>query len=108
MLWSCILKLSKMIRYERVFTQPSTSIPAGASLAVTKTGTFNNANLADGVTTWILSITHNLNRKVIVEIYDPSGIHEATLAADDASLNKVDIDFGGSIGAGDWVWKVIG
>ena len=93
-----------IIRTKRVWS-PTRGIPVGATNAVSSEGTFVNADLD---ASFILNISHNLSRSVTIEIIAPDDKHEATIDIITINTDKVNVDFGGPIGAGTWTWKAIG
>lgn len=68
--------------------------------------TFTNADLVAGV----LTVTHNLNTENIssVTVLNPTGGGETGLSWSVIDANTIEIDFGGSIGAGTYTWVVSG
>lgn len=80
---------------------------ASAGEAAMANGTFTNATLVDGVTTFVLTINHGLNsNNVMIVVRDPAGISE--LVSDTVvDANNVTVDFGGAIGAGTWTWFAV-
>jgi hypothetical protein len=65
--------------------------------------TFTNASLVDGVTTFILTVTHNLGTINIAScvVYDPAGLSQV-MSYTVVDADNITIDFGGVIGAGSW------
>ena len=71
-------------------------------------GTFTDADLVDGITTFVLTITHAFaTTDVTLTLQDPSGnlvtIYPAVVV-DNATIT---VDFGASIGAGTWSYILI-
>jgi len=81
---------------------------AAAGEAAMSNDTFDNSDLVDGVTTFVLTINHGLNTEnVMVVVRNPSGLSEL-VSSTVVDANSVTVDFGGAIVAGDWTWFVIG
>jgi len=76
----------------------------------TQTDTFTNADLVDGIVTFVLTITHPFNTpNLFLTIQNPAG---DIITAFPANINPVapydvTVDFGGAIGAGSWSYTLI-
>lgn len=74
----------------------------------TQTDVFTNADLVDGIATWIYTVTHPFaTTNVYLVIQNPSGGIENGFPVTVVDNANVEVDFGGAIGAGNWTYTLI-